>query len=176
VLTFFISSFEGKDVFLIVDKETVRMQDSADIFLELKQKFSDGNESSVIKLSQLRALCLLWIFFCYPKDLLAACFELLKSTASEGVLKGQYFLSQITSRLGKYGGHHLDKSSDEPKSSTSSVETSNRGNDVSSEQLASDGNYVFGDAISVSESCLLGLVIPCFPSFEWISTIYIMLH
>ncbi|KAM5565834.1 hypothetical protein ABKV19_019723 [Rosa sericea] len=173
VLTFFLSSFEGKDVFLIVGKETVRMQGSADIFLELKEKFSDGNESSVTKLSQLRALCLLWIFFCYPKDSLAACFELLKSTSSEGVLKGQYFLSQITSKLDKDGGHHLGKTNDESKTSTTFVETSNGGNDVRSEQLASDGNNVFEDAISVSKSCLLGLVLSKDPSLQaWMLSKY----
>ncbi|KAL6216684.1 hypothetical protein ACLB2K_009904 [Fragaria x ananassa] len=159
VLTFFIKSFEGKDVFRSVCKETVRMQDSVDMFIELKEKFSDGNEPPVTKLSRLRALCLLRIFFCCPRDSLAACFELLKSTSSEGVLKGQYFLSQITSKLDKDGGHHLGKISDEPKTSTSSVETSNGSNNVSSEQLASDGNNVFGDAISVSRSCLLELVL-----------------
>lgn len=166
VLTFFISSCEGRDVFLIVGKETMRIQDSSQNFSELKQKVLDENESSSIKLSKLCALSLIWILFSYPQKLLAAWFELFKSSASDGVLKGQYFLRQMTSRLDNDGGYPFGKTGDESKSSTGYTESSTRGCEVSSEQVASDDNHVCGDASTVSDSCLLGLVIllsfPCF--------------
>ncbi|KAI5354344.1 hypothetical protein L3X38_007239 [Prunus dulcis] len=173
VLTFFISTFEGKDVFMIVGKETVRIQDSSEIFSELKHKISDENESSPIKLSKLCALSLLWIFFCYPKELLSAWFELFKSSASDGVQKGQYFLSQMTSRLDNDGGYPSDKTGDEPKSSTGYSESSTRRDEVSSEQLASFGAQVCGVASTVKNSCLLGLVLSKDPSLRsWIFSKY----
>lgn len=53
VFTFFVSSFEGKDIFQIVDEEALKIQDSADFFTELKQKYTDENSLPVIKLSKL---------------------------------------------------------------------------------------------------------------------------
>ncbi|CAN6583112.1 unnamed protein product [Malus baccata var. baccata] len=173
VLTFFISSCEGKDVFLIVGKETVRIQDSSQKFSELKQKVLDENESSPIKLSKLCALSLIWILFSYPQKLLAAWFELFKSSASDGVLKGQYFLRQMTSRLDNDVGYPFAKTGDESKSSTGYTESSTRGCEVSSEQVASDGNHVCGDASTVLESCLLGLVLSKDPSLQsWMFSKY----
>ncbi|GLT71472.1 hypothetical protein SLA2020_434880 [Shorea laevis] len=145
VLTFFIASLEGKDIFQIVDKEILKMQDSADIFAKLKQKFSDEDVSSLIKLSKFHVLSLLQIFFCCPKNLLAASFELLNSSVAEGVNKeGQCFLSQVTSRLVGDVAPVSDKTSDESKSCTGSFDKSTRGSEDSSEELVSDVNHVSG--------------------------------
>jgi activating signal cointegrator complex subunit 2 len=160
VLTFFISSLEGKDIFQIVDKEILKMQDSTDIFAKLKLKFSDEDVSSLIKLSKFRVLSLLQIFFCCPKNLLAASFELLNSSVAEAVNKeGQYFLSQVTSRLVGDVAPVSDKTSDESKSCIGSFDKSTRGSEYSSQELVSDVNHVSGYASPVPKNCLLAMVI-----------------
>ncbi|PON91107.1 Splicing factor-like protein [Trema orientale] len=173
VLTFFIASFEGKDIFHIFGKEIVKVKDAADKFFELKQKISDENESSLVVLFKLRALSLFRIFFRYPKNLLAACFDLFSSTGSEGVPKGLYFLSQLTSKLDSYEADPLDKSSNENEPSTDSIETSSRSNEVISEMLVSDGKNVTTNASSVSDSCFLAMVLGKDPSLRsWLFSKY----
>lgn len=153
VLDFFISSFDGKDIIHTVDKEIMKMLDSDEVFLGLKKKFSDEDESSLIKLSKFRLLSLLQIFFSSPKNLLAACFELFNPSVPEGIHKGQYFFSQITSG---FDDDNMARSfvikDDGPKF----PETNTKGKEASSEQLVSDDNHV---GTSVLKSCLLGLVI-----------------
>lgn len=171
VLSFFVSSFEGKDIFQIVDKEILKMQDSADIFAELKQKFSDEDVSSLIKLSKFRVLSLLRIFFRCPKNLLAASFEFFNISVAEGVNKeGQYFLSLVTSKLVEDVAPVLGKTSDGSKQCTGSVDKSTGSN----EELVSDGNCVSVDASSpVPKSCLLAMVLEKDRSLQrWIFSKY----
>ncbi|CAL5418060.1 unnamed protein product [Camellia sinensis] len=175
VLNFLISSFEGKDIFQIIDMETLKLQDSAEFFSELKQKFSDDDEDELFKLSKFRALCLLKIFFSYPRNTLAAWFELFDSTAMEGAQKeGHYFLSQVTSRLNVDDvAHDLDNTRNEHKLSTATMVTGDKGNDVISEGQVSDGNQALGDASPVLKNCLLGLVVGKDPSLRrWIFSKY----
>ncbi|KAM7518409.1 hypothetical protein LguiB_017371 [Lonicera macranthoides] len=162
VLTFFISSLEGKDVFHIVDKNILKIQNSSDVFSEFKQKFSDeDDETPSLKLSKLRAIGFLWIFLRCPKNSLAACFELFESTTMEGVHhEGQYFLNQVTSGLDADDvADNLDNRSDGTKSSTSSIKTSTKGMQVSGDGLVSEGNHVSEDTSPVLKNCLLGLVL-----------------
>ncbi|KAA0064439.1 hypothetical protein IC582_015459 [Cucumis melo] len=163
--TFFVSSFEGKDIFQIVDKEALRIQDSADVFTELKQKYTDENILPVIKLSKLRAISLLWIFFHYPKNLAAACFELF-NMAAEGIHKdGQYFLNQIVLGLDVDITHHLDKRSENqtsPKDCKDDVK-----------EQVSVSSHLSVDASSVSRNCMLSLVMGKDQSFRnWMFTQY----
>lgn len=161
VLTFFASLFVGKDIFHMVDKNFPRMQDSHEVFSELKQKILDQDESSLAKLSNLCALCVVWIFFSCSKYFLAACFDLLGSAANEGASKeGQYFLSQVTSRLDDDVVHLLDRANDVAKSCTGSTGTGIRGNEVGEELSIESCHVSEGDA-SVQNSCLLMLVVLC---------------
>ncbi|ESR46868.1 hypothetical protein CICLE_v10003334mg [Citrus x clementina] len=167
VLDFFISSFDGKDIIHTVDKEITKMLDSDEVFLGLKKKFSDEDESSLIKLSKFRLLSLLQIFFSSPKNLLAACFELFNPSVLEGIHKGQYFFSQITSRFDDDNmTHSFIIKDDGPKF----PETSTKGKEASSEQLVSDDNHV---GTSVLKSCLLGLALGKNPSLRrWMFSRY----
>ncbi|XP_057973463.1 uncharacterized protein LOC131161610 isoform X2 [Malania oleifera] len=159
VLSFFISSFEGRNIFQIVDKEIIKIQDSTEFFFELQQKFSNKDESALVKLSKFRVLSLLRIFFSCPKNSLAACFELFNSTSTEGLNRGgHFFLKQVTSKLDVDGMDHLPNS-DGPESCTNSIKMSSKGNEVSNEGLGSDGNHVSGDASPFLKNCLLGLVL-----------------
>ncbi|KAG2265708.1 hypothetical protein Bca52824_072787 [Brassica carinata] len=54
VLTFFVLSFEEKDIFQIVDISDLKVQVPDDFFPRLMQKLSDGDSLPLIKLSQFR--------------------------------------------------------------------------------------------------------------------------
>ncbi|XVE95022.1 hypothetical protein REPUB_Repub02eG0060200 [Reevesia pubescens] len=168
VLSFFISSFEGKDLFQIVDNDVCKMKDSDEMFSELKQKFSDEDESSLIKLSKFRALSLIWIFFRCPKILLSACFELFRSSATEEADKGHYFLRQATGRIDNLDADRgLDKIAIGLESCTGSLRTSTKGSARGGETPGSGSGNVIEDASPVLNSCsLLGLVFGRNPSLR----------
>ncbi|XP_020233784.1 uncharacterized protein LOC109813904 [Cajanus cajan] len=155
MLTFFINLFEGKDVFQMLDKNFLNMQDTPEVFSELKQNVLDEDESSLTKLSKLRALCLLWIFFSCPKDLLAACLELLGSGTKERANEGQRFLSLVTSTFDDDEAVHLlDRAIGGPKSCTDSTGSGIRDKEAGDEIMNED-NHVSGGDLSVGKSCLL---------------------
>lgn len=167
VLTFFVSLFEGKDVLQIVDRNFLNMQDTPEVFSELKQKVLDEDESSLTKLSKFRALCLLWIFFSCPKDLLAACLELLGSATKEGTnVDGQRFLSLMTSTFDDDKAIHLlDGAIYGPKSCTDSTGSGIRDNEGSDEIMSEDDRISGGDS-SVGKRCLLILVLDKDPPLQ----------
>lgn len=159
VLTFFIALFEGKDVLQMVNKNFLNMQDTPEVFYELKQKILDEDESSLTKLSKFRALCLLWIFFSCPKDLLSACIDLLGSPTKErNSDEGQRFLNLVTSTfVDDEAVHLLDEAIDGPKSCTDSTGAGISGE--AGEKIMTDDNRVSDSDSSVGKSCLLMLVI-----------------
>ena len=101
VLTFFTSTFEGKDICQVGRSEIQKLLEPMEFFSDLKQEPADDNEPPSQKLFKFRALCLLCIFFSFPKDLLTACFDLLVTSGTDAVHRkgGQYFLHQLTSHL-----------------------------------------------------------------------------
>ncbi|GAU27330.1 hypothetical protein TSUD_05560 [Trifolium subterraneum] len=123
VLTFFVALFEGKDVSKIIDKNFLNMQDNPEVFSELKQKVLDEDDSSLTKLSKFHILCILWVFFSCPKELLAACLELLRSATNKGTSnEGLRFMSMVTSlRNDDESVHPLGRENDGPKSCTDSI-------------------------------------------------------
>jgi len=159
VLTFFVALFEGNDVLKMIDKNFLNMQDNPEVFSELKQKVLDEDDSSLTKLSKFRALCILRVFFSCPKELLAACLELLGSTTKEGSSKeGQRFLSMVTSMLNyDEAVHLLGRANDGPKSCNDSIEEGIKEIEVGEKAVTND-NHI-SDAIQ--KSCLLMLVMLC---------------
>ncbi|KAK3029799.1 hypothetical protein RJ639_038241 [Escallonia herrerae] len=171
VLTFFISSFEGKNIFQIVDKDTLKIQDSAKFYCEFKEQLSDESVSS--KLLKFRALSLLWIFFCCPKDLLDACFELFDATATEGGhTQGHYFLSQVTSTI------RTDDVTCPVDQCNGGTDESSSKTSIESKKLLSDGSVPDGNRLSedtspILKNCLLGRVLGKDLSLtSWILTRY----
>ncbi|KAJ4837006.1 hypothetical protein Tsubulata_045183 [Turnera subulata] len=146
VLSFFMSSFDGQDVFQIVGKEVLKIQDSLQHFTELKQKFSDEDGSSMVKLSKFRALSLLWILFSRPKNILAACFELFKSTVPERIQEGRHFLSHVIVRLDE---DIRGKENDGPISSTISSGKIPESNEIAGTELSPNGKHVLANSASL---------------------------
>ncbi|RZR81824.1 hypothetical protein BHM03_00008126 [Ensete ventricosum] len=99
ILTFFVSTFEGKDIYQIGSREVLKLQDPMDFLRELKHEMKYDSETVLHRLFLLRALSFLCIFFAFPKNLLAACFELFVSGGTDVALhrEGHYFLNQVTS-------------------------------------------------------------------------------
>ncbi|OVA09366.1 RNA recognition motif domain [Macleaya cordata] len=175
VLTFFINSFEGKNIYQIGDEDIAKVQESSEHFSELKQKVLDEDESTLVRLFKFRALSLLRIFFCCPKNLLAACFELFKSSATDsGASKGgSYFLRQMTSQINATDVTHPLKKNDEARSSTGSIGESTGDIGISEGRLVSDNHHSSEEASLVSKNCLMGMALNKDPSLrDWIFSKY----
>ncbi|XP_019431859.1 PREDICTED: uncharacterized protein LOC109338964 [Lupinus angustifolius] len=159
-LTFFMALFEGNDVIQLVDKNFLNMQDSLEVFSELKQKLLDEYECSLTKLTKSHALCLLWIFFSCPKDLLAACVELLGPTRKEEASIGRRFLSLVTNTLDVDGNavQLLDSENNGPKSCKGSIGSDIRDH-CSGDEIMTDDNCLSEINSSVRNRCLLMLVL-----------------
>ncbi|RYR06153.1 hypothetical protein Ahy_B06g085941 isoform D [Arachis hypogaea] len=171
VLSFFISLLEGKDALQVFDKSFLKMQDSPDEFSKLKQKVLDEDEPSLTKLSKLHAVCLFWIFFSCPKDMLAACLELLGSATKEGASEqGQCFLSLVTRNvLVDEAVCLLDNVNGGSKPGTGSTDSAIRENEVD-EEIMTDVIRVADVDSSIPKSCLLTLVLDKDPSLQkWMS-------
>ena len=122
--------------------------------------FEDENEFSLVVLFKLRALSLLRIFFRYPKNLLAACFDLFNSSTAEGVQKEVlFFLSQVTSSLDIDCSLPADNTIGKHEESTGSAEIGSKLIEFTRRELVSDDNNASEDAYPIWKSCLLGLVL-----------------
>ncbi|XP_077221548.1 nucleic acid binding protein isoform X2 [Tasmannia lanceolata] len=174
VLTFFISTFEDKDIYHVVDKDIEKVQESTEVFSQLKKNMADDNETALSKLFKFRALSLLRIFFSCPKNLLAACFELFDSSSTDVVHKGGcYFLRQVTSQINAGEVSQSDKISDVDMSFMNSIQTPSESNDVGVEKRVSSDNHVPEKALRFSKTCLMGMVINKDPSLRgWIFSRY----
>lgn len=167
VLSFFISTFNGIDIFHIVDKGVRKMQDSTVLYSELKHKILAEDDNAVAKLSKLRALSFTWIFFCCPKNTLAASFELFDSMATEEFCNyGLYFLRQITSELEASDvANHVDCKNDGIVLSTGSNDTRHETEDITHHGQVSQDNHKSDGPPLVLKNCLLGLVNSSFYCF-----------
>lgn len=157
VLSFLISTFNGIDLFHIVDKGVLKMQDSTLLYSEFKETILAEEDNAVAKLSKLGALSLIWIFFCCPKNALAACFELCDSVATEEFHNhGLYFLRQVTSELEASDvANHVDYNNYGNMLSTGSKNTRN---DTEGITYHGHDNHKSDGPPLVLKKCLLGLV------------------
>ncbi|KAL0352143.1 UNVERIFIED_CONTAM: hypothetical protein Scaly_1603000 [Sesamum calycinum] len=157
VFTFFVSSFEGKDIFGIIDWRVLRIYEVAESFSDFKREFLEEDNSVLFKLSKFHALSFLRIFFSCPKDSLIACFEIFESTGKEGAQKGNYFLRQLTIELNDIGSHHVDEGCAE--SSIRSSRTEGDEKQPTNSCPLSKGNSFSNSTPAVTKNCLLGLEI-----------------
>ncbi|KAM3342153.1 hypothetical protein P3S68_027119 [Capsicum galapagoense] len=153
--TFFMSYFEGKDIFEIADKEISGIED-AHLFSEYQQKILNKEQSVLLKLSEFRVLCFLRIFFTCPKNSIATCFEFIGSTGSEeSKREGYYLLHQLTNRLDDAVGHPRKGGNNTVTSPLKSRETSRESKDAD-DGLEACGKQVSDNCSPVLKSCLLG--------------------
>ncbi|KAG9455242.1 hypothetical protein H6P81_008146 [Aristolochia fimbriata] len=173
VLTFFISTFEGKDIYHVGDQEITKMQDSSYLISDIKESLKNENGSSLSKLVWFRALCLLRIFFSCTKNLLGACFELFDSAAVEfnSMKGGPYFLRQVTSQLPVEADQSCEKSDNALPFADSSENVEK--NVTCGMKLTSDDSDLQRKPVPILKRCLLGMVITKDPSLgNWLFSRY----
>ncbi|KAL1217198.1 Flowering time control protein FPA [Cardamine amara subsp. amara] len=157
VLTFFVLSFEGKDIFQIVDKSDLKVYEPDEIFSQLIQKLSVANSLPVIKLSQFRVVALLKVFFNFPRKSIDTCFGFFNSSSTEDVATGRYLISHMTEKI-----NDIDAASNEPEVDENSGQTGSNKIEASGkneERLI--GNQEASDSLT---SCLLGMILRKSPS------------
>ncbi|KAL8172031.1 LOW QUALITY PROTEIN: hypothetical protein V2J09_023835 [Rumex salicifolius] len=171
VLSFFASTLEGKGLFQIIDKEALKMQDSSELFSQIKQKVSSEDGHALVKLLKLRAFSLLQIIFSCPRDLLAVCFDLLIAPASEECYQeGKYFLDQLVNGL--HSASEQDSNGSKDVSKKSATADSERNRDIDIRPFAFH-DIVTGDVSADLSGSLLGLVLKKNPSLKsWILSRY----
>ncbi|KAF0910535.1 hypothetical protein E2562_002978 [Oryza meyeriana var. granulata] len=98
VLTFFISTFNGKDIYHIGSRRLLNLREPVELLDILKQESGGDNRHADDCLIELRALSLLCIFLLFPENMLDACFALIAS-AEDVKGEGLYFLKQLTCHL-----------------------------------------------------------------------------
>ncbi|KAJ3696165.1 hypothetical protein LUZ60_001542 [Juncus effusus] len=96
VFNFFVSSFEGKDIYRIGRDRIEKLQDPVEFLYEMKMESEDdndewSNERCLNKLFEIRVLSLFCMFVSSPKNLIEACFGESESLSNEAV----YFINQI---------------------------------------------------------------------------------
>ncbi|KAH6832738.1 nucleic acid binding protein [Perilla frutescens var. hirtella] len=158
VFTFFVSSFEGKSIFDIVDRSVLKIYDVTEFLSDFKHEFLEEHSPMLLKLSKLRGLCFLSILFGFPKYSLIACFELFESTEMGGIQKGNYLLRQLAAELDYVGASHLDEQNGD-KSSIRSSRIKCQEKDSVNDSPASKGNSLPYCSSALLKNCLLALVL-----------------
>ncbi|XP_078176060.1 nucleic acid binding protein isoform X2 [Carex rostrata] len=100
VLTFFVSTFEGKDIYHIGKGYIAKLKEPMELLFDIKEREDgSGDERETdysYKLFELRVLCLLCIFISSPRNVMEACFEIGVSGEIGGMGNaGVYFVNQI---------------------------------------------------------------------------------
>lgn len=100
VLTFFVSTFKGKDIYHIGRGDIAKLKEPMELLFDIKEREDgSGDERETIysyKLFELRVLCLLCIFISSPRNVMEACFEIGVSGEIDGMGNaGVYFVNQI---------------------------------------------------------------------------------
>ncbi|XP_075480608.1 uncharacterized protein LOC142521263 [Primulina tabacum] len=172
VFTFFISSFEGQDIFQIVDQRILKIHDVAESFFEFKREFLEEDNYVLLKLSKLRALCFSRILSNHPKKSIACCFELLECTESKESQKGAYFLNQLTIGLNDFRIDCLDEKNGRNKLAVDTSEAKCESKHLN--DFSSSNEHLFSNGTSILlKNCLLGLVFRKDPSYRrWIFSRY----
>ncbi|PWZ31093.1 hypothetical protein Zm00014a_026935 [Zea mays] len=100
VLSFFISTLEGKDIYRMDYTKRAMLQDPVTLLDTLKLELDNAKQPTIDNLSELGAICLLCTFLLFPENILEACFTLLDSAECDDVKgEGLYLLNQLTCHL-----------------------------------------------------------------------------
>lgn len=155
VLSFFISTFEGKDIYRMDSKKRLMLQDPVKLLETLKLELDNAKQPVFDSLFELGALCLLCIFLLFPENILEACFTLLASAESDDVKgEGLYFLNQLTC--------HLNSANDDKIDGQSSGTEEN----LPDTKKIVDSNNLYGDNVDLENSVVESN--ECYITMVWI--------
>ncbi|KAG2591909.1 hypothetical protein PVAP13_5NG513000 [Panicum virgatum] len=119
VLSFFISTFEGKDIHRMDSIKCLVLQDPMKLLETLKLELGNANQPTFDSLFELEAFCFLCIFLLFPENVLEACFTLLDAESDDVKGEGLYLLNQLTCHLNSNAANNaLDDKIDGQSSGT----------------------------------------------------------
>ncbi|KAM0923916.1 hypothetical protein ACQ4PT_005220 [Festuca glaucescens] len=170
VLTFFISTFDGKDIHHIGSRRLSKLQDPMELLNIVKQESGDDNQLSHDCLFELRALSLLCIFLLSPENLLEACFVLIASAETDHVREGLYCLNQLTCNLNNgVSVNALDNKADIASEHTGMEIDLSGTKEIVDLTPSSDTSGVSGSSVVESNECYMTMAISRHPSARgWI--------
>ena len=154
VLSFFISTFEGKDIHRM---DSIKMlQDPMKLLVTLKLELGNANQTCD-SLFELGAFCFLCIFLLFPENVLEACFTLLAAESDDVKGEGLYLLNQLTCHLNSNAANNaLDDKIDGQSSGT-------EGNLLDIKKIvdsnpSSNDNVDLENSIAESNECYITMV------------------
>ncbi|OEL32361.1 hypothetical protein BAE44_0006617 [Dichanthelium oligosanthes] len=173
VLAFFISTFEGKDIYLMDSRKQLMLQDPVKLLETLKLELENANQPAFDSLFELGALCLLCIFLLFPENILEACFTLLASAESDDVKEeGLYFLNQLTCRLNSNAANGAldDKIDGQCSGKEGNLSDTKK---IVDSNPSSDDNVDLESSMVESNECYITMAITRHPSLRhWILSRY----
>ncbi|CAO2166519.1 unnamed protein product [Urochloa humidicola] len=162
VLSFFVSTFEGKDIYRMDSRKRLMLQDPVKLLETLK--LENANQP-VDSLFELGALCLLCIFLLFPENILEACFTLLASAESDdGNGDGLYFLNQLACHMNSNAANDAPDDKNDGQSGAKKVVDSNP---------SSDDNVGLENSMMEPKECYITMAISRHPSLRrWMLSRY----
>ncbi|CAO1944835.1 unnamed protein product [Urochloa humidicola] len=162
VLSFFISTFERKDIYRMDSRKRLMLQDPVKLLETLK--LENANQP-VDSLFELGALCLLCIFLLFPENMLEACFTLLASAESDDRKgEGIYFLNQLACHLNSNAANDAPDDKNDGQSGAKKVVDSNP---------LSDDNVDLENSMVEPKECYITMAISRHPSLRrWMLSRY----
>ncbi|XP_037414215.1 uncharacterized protein LOC119277098 isoform X2 [Triticum dicoccoides] len=169
VLTFFISTFDGKDIHHIGSRRLSKLQDPMELLDILKQESGDDSQLAHDCLFELRAQSLLCIFLLSPENLLEACFALIASAETDHI-RGLYFLNQLTCNVSNdISDLALDNKADVASQCTEMEIDLSGTKEIVDSKPSSDASGVSGRSMVESNECYITMAISRHPSLRgWI--------
>jgi activating signal cointegrator complex subunit 2 len=159
VLTFFISTFDGKDIHHIGSPRLSKLEDPVELFNIVKQESGDDNQLAHDCLFELRALSLLCIFLLSPENLLEACFALLASAETDHIREGLYCLNQLTCNLNNGVSINAVDNKADVASQCAEMEIDLSGTkEIVDSTPSSDASGVSGSSMVKSNECYMTMV------------------
>ena len=158
VLTFFISTFDGKDIHHIGSRRLSKLQDPMELLDILKQESGDDSQLAHDCLFELRAQSLLCIFLLSPENLLEACFALIASAETDRI-RGLYFLNQLTCNVSNdISDLALDNKADVASQCTEMEIDLSGTKEIVDSKPSSDASGVSGRSMVESNECYITMV------------------
>lgn len=157
VLSFFISTFEGKDIHRMDSIKCLVLQDPMKLLETLKLELGNANQPTFDSLFELGAFCFLCIFLLFPENVLEACFTLLAAESDDVKGEGLYLLNQLTCHLNSNAANDALDDKIDGQSSGTEGNLSDTKKIVDSNPSSND-NVDLENSIAESNECYITMV------------------